>query len=657
MNDVRTVEGHGRHRSVPRWRAALGAGTALVAAFTMVSPPAVAAVPQSRIVSQNPDDWTPNVLDGQVNSMATVDGITVAVGDFSQVEETGSSTVLDRKQIFAFDSSGHILDYFHPVPTGDEIWDVISAGDGDHVFVGGAFSSIDGLSRTTRVFKISVHTGQVDRTFKAPSINNRVKTLQLSGNTLYIGGYFTKVNAVSRTYLAALNATTGADTGEVALNFSGLWNGGKGRIEDMTMRPDGSQLVVIGNFTAVNGQSRPQIAMVDIGNGPATLDSWSTQGFAKTCSSHFASYMYDVDSSPDGSYFVVVTTGAYSGGPGAGTLCDAASRFEFGRTGPSQQPSWVEYSGGDTFTAVEVTGTAIYVGGHFRWMNNPAASDKKGPGGVRRKGLAALDPRNGLPLTWNPTRDRGWGVWGFRATPDGLWMGSDTDVTAGEPRSRIAFFPLAGGSAMPADNTGSLPGSVYLLGTASDVTAMQRLDFNGTSVTGQTPSSQSTFNPTTMRAAFMVDGKMYYVRTDGVMARRTFNGTKFGGEALVDVYGLTNFTTEAKSMTSMFFDRDLGRLYFTLAGSNALYYRYFTTQSNTVGGIRFQVSDGVSGVNWSSVTGAFLAGGKLYVRDSSGNLRSMSWSSNGAPASAATTLSGPGADGVDWRPGLFLFKA
>lgn len=656
MRNIRAAGVRKRSRSGPRWLVALGASVSLVAGLALVTPPTQAAIAQSQIVSSNPDDWTPNVLDGQVNSMATVDGITVAVGNFTQVEETGSSTVLDRKHIFAFDSTGHVLDYFNPVPTGDEILDVISAGDGDHVIVGGQFTNVDGLARTARVFKISVHTGQIDKTFKSPGINNRVKTLQLFGNTLYIGGYFTQVNGVPRTYLAALDATTGADTGLVNLTFSGLWNGGKGRIEEMTMRPDGSQLVVIGNFTQVNGQSRPQIAMVDVGNGPATLDSWATTGFAKTCSSHFESYVYDVDSSPDGSYFVVVTTGAYSGGPGAGTLCDAASRWEFGRTGSGQQPSWVEYSGGDTFVSVEATGTAIYVGGHFRWMNNPSASDKKGPGGVRRKGLAALDPRNGLPLTWNPTRDRGWGVWGFRATPDGLWMGSDTDVTANEPRSRIAYFPMVGGAAMPADDTGSLPGSTYLLGSSSDATAVRKIDFSGTSVTGDTSTSQTTFNPTTMRAAFMVDGKMYYARTDGVMARRTFNGTKFGGEALVDLYGLTNFSTEMKTMTSMFYDRDLGRLYFTLAGSNALYYRYFTTQSNTVGGLRFQVSDAVSGQNWSTVTGAYVAGGKLYVRDTSGNVRSMSWS-NGAPSSAASTVSGPATDGVDWRGGLFFLKA
>ena len=242
------------------------------------------------------------MLDGQVNSMATVDGITVAVGNFTQVEETGSSTVLNRKQIFA--STRPVTSSTTSTPCPPETRSSTSSPQETATTSSSAASSptSNGLPRTARVFKISVHTGVVDKTFKSPGINNRVKTLQLFGNTLYIGGYFTQVNGVPRTYLAALDATTGADTGLINLTFSGLWNGGKGRIEEMTMRPDGSQLVVIGNFTSVNGQSRPQIAMVDVGNGPATLDSWATTGFAKTCSSHFETYMYDVDSSPDGSY-------------------------------------------------------------------------------------------------------------------------------------------------------------------------------------------------------------------------------------------------------------------------------------------------------------------------------------------------------------------
>jgi hypothetical protein len=46
----------------------------------------------------------------------------------------------------------------------------------------------------------------------------------------------------------------------------------------------------------------------------------------------FATSMRDVDVWADGSYFVVVTTGAYR----VGSLCDAAARWETAAAGPSQ---------------------------------------------------------------------------------------------------------------------------------------------------------------------------------------------------------------------------------------------------------------------------------------------------------------------------------
>jgi hypothetical protein len=128
------------------------------------------------------------------------------------------------------------------------------------------------------------------------------------------------------------------------------------------------------------------------------VTDWATTRFQQQCASVFDTYMRDVDVSPDGSYFVVGTTGAYR----AGSLCDAASRWELGTSGSGQQPTWVDYTGGDTLYSVAITGTAVYVGGHQRRMNNSFAADKAGPGAVAREGIAALDPVNGLPFSWNP---------------------------------------------------------------------------------------------------------------------------------------------------------------------------------------------------------------------------------------------------------------
>ena len=59
--------------------------------------------------------------------------------------------------------------------------------------------------------------------------------------------------------------------------------------------------------------------------------------------------MRDIDIDPTGTYFVVGATGAYSGGVSSGTLCDSISRWELAPTTSGQNPSWVDYSGGDTF--------------------------------------------------------------------------------------------------------------------------------------------------------------------------------------------------------------------------------------------------------------------------------------------------------------------
>jgi hypothetical protein len=449
-------------------RLGLVAVTATVVAVGAIAQVQAVEPVQDRIVSANPENFTPNVEDGKVESMVQVGSRIIAVGKFTKVTPTGGPTVT-RNSIFAFNATTGAIDTsFVPNVGTKEVSEVVDAGDGT-VYIGGLFSSVNGAKSTAKVARINATTGAVVSTFKSPKPVGGISDMQLANGKLYIGGAFTSVSGHPRTLLAALNATTGADTNTLGVTFTDTWNGGALGIKHFDISDDGSTLAAVGNFKTVDGQSRPQIVMLDLTGPTAQVSDWATQRYTTNCASVFDTYLRDVDIAPSGDYMVVVATGAQSGGVGSGTLCDSASRWDLGSAtdAPGQDPRWVDYSGGDTFTQAKVTGPVVYVGGHFRWVNNPFNADSAGQGAVPRSGLAALDPRNGLPFAWNPSRDRGVGVWEFLPTTVGLWVGHDTNHTGGEIRKRIALFPLLGGAQLPGELTGSLPGDVYLLGQSA----------------------------------------------------------------------------------------------------------------------------------------------------------------------------------------------
>lgn len=92
--------------------------------------------------------------------------------------------------------------------------------------------------------------------------------------------------------------------------------------------------------------------------------------------------------------------------------------------------------------SVAVTGAAVYVQGHSRWLDNPDGVDSAGPGAVDRRGGGAIDPRTGKALRWNPVMLNQVGGYPFLATHDGLWLGRDGNRIGGEYQRGIAFLPL-----------------------------------------------------------------------------------------------------------------------------------------------------------------------------------------------------------------------
>jgi hypothetical protein len=611
--------------TTPRVRRRLVAAVLLavgLAAGTAV--PAGAVNPtQPVIVSSDPANFTPQVMDGRLLSFAQVGNTMVAGGTFTTVRAPGGANQT-RRFLVAFDAStGALSSTFLPALDGSV--DVVAAHpDGRSVIVGGAFNTVNGTS-AKKLAKIDVTTGQIDTKWKARA-NGRVRDLVVSGGRLYVGGAFTAAAGVARANFAAFNVTTGLLDTDVNIGFT-VPRRGTAHVAKLDVTPDGSTLVAIGNFLQAGGLPRAQIALLDVAAKPAVVRDWQTDRYSAACSSSFDTYMRDVDISPDGKYFVIVTTGAgYTG-----TLCDAAARWELGRTGPGQQPSWVDYTGGDTLYSVAITGTVVYVGGHQRWFNNSLARDKAGPGAVSREGIAALDPINGLPYSWNPAKERGVGAFTLVATADGLWVGSDTEWIGGEYHPRIALFPLIGGTAVPASTVPTFPGELGRLGLDNRLTATTT---DGTALTDVRVVDQSV-SWSSARGAFVVGGNLYHGWSDGTFQRRSLAGGTVGAAT-----ALPAAPWDTRNVTGMYFDA--GKINYTVAGDSRLHWRWFTPESGIVGVDDFVVSGPIS---WADTSGLTQVGGKLYwARNSDGALLRADVV-DGAPVAASVTVLST----TDWR--------
>lgn len=408
-------------------------------AFTgaISTPHATADIKHSAVVTANPINRTPHVLDGTVRAIAVVGGKVIVGGNFTKVREASSKTEIARKNLFAFDfATGKIDTKFKP-SVNSTVY-ALQTGDNNTVYAAGGFWIVNG-AQTGPLVKLNVPSGSTVTAFKPNVGGGLVYDIKRHGSRVYLGGMFTKVRGVPRNTLARVDAATGAVDTAFDVRPSDP-RAGELKVYKMAINPAGTRLLINGTFTRVNGERRVQIAMIDTSTSPAGLSSWATERYAATCNINaFHTYMRGMDFSPDGSYFVVVTTG----GPyGNVTLCDTAARWETDRSGGGQQPTWVNWTGGDTLLSTAVTGAAVYVGGHQRWHDNPLGSDFAGPGAVSRPGIAALNPTTGKALSWNPTRTRGHGVEALVATPRGLFVGSDTDQLGKEYHGRIGFFPL-----------------------------------------------------------------------------------------------------------------------------------------------------------------------------------------------------------------------
>jgi len=370
----------------------------LTVALTAIPADAVYVPPMNSatLTSPNPVDYTPHAQNGSIRAFTQIGNTIYAGGSFTGIKAAGASTWSPLSYLIAYDATtGAVRTGF--VPVLDNAVQTLAVSPDGKLIVGGNFGTVNGVARKGLV-ELDPNSGATIASWVGRADGGVVRRAIVSGNYLYLAGAFHYINGTAHALLARVNATTGVVDASFQVNASGArpYPNSSELVWALAVSPDGRTVVATGNFTVVNGQNRNQVVVIDT-TGLPEVTSWTTDRYVAACySDTFPFYARDVDFSDDGSYFVI----AADGGRGD-AYCDAIARFETADRG-SVTATWVDFTGADSVTSIEVADGVVYAAGHFRWLNNANGNDAKGAGGVDRYGFGALDASNGVPLSWNP---------------------------------------------------------------------------------------------------------------------------------------------------------------------------------------------------------------------------------------------------------------
>jgi hypothetical protein len=431
-------------RFLSSWRlgraGVIGVTVAMAAAGGFASPALAGPATAGGGVSATPASGTPQLAGTStgenVRQLVKCGKTMYAVGKFTSISQGGSTFA--RNNAFSFSATPpYTVSPWNPSVNGTVNTIAFAGGDCSSAFIGGQFTQVGGTS-VKNLAKVSTSTGAVNASF-GHNAQAQVETMLVTGSHLLTGGYFTSINGTARSYYASLDVNTGKDDGYLALNISGHYSypgvdSNVSRIYNQQLSPDGTRVLVEGDFTSVAGQSRQQIFMIDLGSGSATLDSWHPSIFNDNCSVKEPFYLQDAAWGQG-----AVASTIYAAGTGLhltnwnGTFpltgpCDAVTAV----SATSGAMQWQNFTGCDSLFSVATDSTTVYIGGHERWANNENGCNHAGAGAVKAQGMAGFDITKGATLRTNGSgtaglysRARGLGADDMLRTSTGLWIASD----------------------------------------------------------------------------------------------------------------------------------------------------------------------------------------------------------------------------------------
>ena len=303
--------------------------------------------------------WNPRP-NAEMLTIASYGGVAYAGGHCS------SMNTVDRRNAAALDASiGSALPW-NPNPDGEVV--CFAAGSGT-VYMGGSFQAVGGVTH--------IHFAAVDATSGTPTPwtanmnlndSNRPDVMKLYGNTLYAGGGFQIVAGVTRKFLAAFDATTGA-----LLPWNPNPDGPVRCMDLVTSSPP--TLYVGGQFVLIAGGLRSHTAAFNPSDG--TLTPWTPDP------NHWVlALRAKENTNGDRTIYMGGLFTTVFGGP-RNYLAAVDGLNGFNRLWNPNANSFVH--------SLAVAGNVVYAGGYFTTV-----------GGQSRNHLAAIDAITGVPTSSAP---------------------------------------------------------------------------------------------------------------------------------------------------------------------------------------------------------------------------------------------------------------
>ena len=289
-------------------------------------------------------------IDGVAWGQLVVGDVVYVVGDFKTARPAGApkgQQEVPRSNILAYDiNTGQLIEDFAPTLNGAGRSLALSE-DGKTLYVAGEFDKVnDEWHSRLAAFDISQGHGTLISSFR-PVFSTTVKDIAVAGDTLYAGGYFTKVNGRPRVRLAALKASTGE-----LLNWTASAEGPNAQVYAIEVSPDHSKVVIGGSFSSVNGSSQPGYGMALLSASTGEMLPMPVNDTVRTAGEKAAIFDIAVD---DAGFYAT----AYSA---VGRLDEANLEGSF-KADWDGNLIWLEPCHGDTY-GIAPTKEMVYTVGH-----------------------------------------------------------------------------------------------------------------------------------------------------------------------------------------------------------------------------------------------------------------------------------------------------